>query len=279
MKEKAGKKKSRKRMVMIVCIALPIIGLVLWSLSGKPDLEMKKGELFEEESIYAITWDAFTLVEEHWGKEFSKKPTLNVTTVREEINERRMLSAFWLRNEHPNMSAEDMKKALNCIAIPSWCLGLYNFQDHSITLFWKRIQRLYWYVGYLPEVQPRVLRMLLVHETVHAMDEDRHGRLSKNWGETFEERAVYRALIEGHAEYVTQQIMEKTGDWAICKRLHEFIRESKEDDLHFPYYRGRIFFLELAKRGRAGFVEKVFESPPKTKEQILHPEKYVILGE
>ncbi len=138
-------------------------------------------------------------------------------------------------------------------------------------------------------------QIALVHELAHALA-DQHFNLEK-----FIERGVQNddsqtarmAVMEGQATWLMSEILARrsgqslktspailqvmshsaemsAGQFPIFDAAPLYMRES----LLFPYSQGMLFqHAVVEKLDRAAFA-KVFENPPLTSQQILHPEKY-----
>jgi hypothetical protein len=128
------------------------------------------------------------------------------------------------------------------------------------------------------------------HEFIHSL-QDQHFDLGKLLPEDStnddRDRAV-RSLVEGDAtvseymyayQYLSseefQKIVEESSasPSTVINRVPPYIKE----DLLFPYTAGAAFVTKLIERGRFDKVNAAFADPPQSTEQILHPEKYLVL--
>jgi hypothetical protein len=134
----------------------------------------------------------------------------------------------------------------------------------------------------------------LAHEYVHSFQD---AAFDLDWLEELQEEeaedrhnteysVTVQALMEGDAtmssiEYVGLEL----GEGGFIDWLLESAGELSEDDesfppalqryLNFPYIEGSQFVLYLWAKGGWEEVNKAYEDPPRTTEQILHPEKYL----
>jgi len=244
-------RKYKERWVLQgVVLLLAFVGLpwalVVFRSSAKAD------PLFEESSLNALAEEAFRLVEAHEGTRFRQKPTVLALTMKERMQLRRTQLRTWFRERDPEDSIRE---------VPRWVLGEYFASTHTIVLFRKRIRYFLLLSGYLEEAQPIVLRQLLVHEAVRALDEDQHRRVTR-LSELREigEGVVFEAVIEGDAEYVTGVIAHQTEAWSIFEAW-QANHVGQEDETAFKYYRGHQFFLHVAARNRPDFIARIFRSP------------------
>lgn len=150
-----------------------------------------------------------------------------------------------------------------------------------------------------PEVDPDWSELVLVHEITHAL-QDQTFALSKlrqvPEGED-DEAAARLALVEGDGVAVMLEAMAARRaqplPWSSASSVAavlEALRESTEPDddddapsvplavreqLAFPYRAGFAFIAELRKQRPWRAVDAVFRKPPRSTEQILHPERYL----
>jgi hypothetical protein len=138
-------------------------------------------------------------------------------------------------------------------------------------------------------------RSALVHELAHALA-DQHFHLEKfikQAAKDDEQSLARMAVMEGQAmwlmsEYLTRQTGQSlkdspvllklmasateasTGQFPVLDRAPLYLRET----LLFPYAKGLLFqHAVIEKTGQAAFTQ-VFERPPVSTQQILHPETY-----
>jgi len=143
--------------------------------------------------------------------------------------------------------------------------------------------------------QTQEARLVLVHELVHALQDQRLG-LGESYQKerTADEDNAFRAVVEGDATLamlahaLRQQGIplsaatdgiQQMGDYV---DLNALVRGEKLDDapailrvtLVAPYLRGLQFVAALQGRGGWPAVNNAHRRPPATTEQVLHPEKY-----
>jgi len=149
--------------------------------------------------------------------------------------------------------------------------------------------------GTLGPEQTQEARLVLVHELVHALQDQRLGL-----GESYEkERSAdgdnaFRAVVEGDATLamlahaLRQQGIPLSAATAGIQQMGDYldldalVRGEKLDDapaivrvtLVAPYLRGLQFVAAVHGRGGWPAVNNAHRRPPTTSEQILHPEKF-----
>jgi hypothetical protein len=128
----------------------------------------------------------------------------------------------------------------------------------------------------------------MVHEFEHALqDQSSKLRIAPRGAD---EALAFRAAIEGDAEITTAAFVASRGlsldHWLARLLAHvktpaagqdgfgdapEFIRRQWV----FPYVDGTLFVGALYRAGGYPLVDRMFQSPPVSTEQVLHPEKYL----
>lgn len=133
------------------------------------------------------------------------------------------------------------------------------------------------------------LRSVLAHELTHALTDQyfdfaTKGKALDDANRT-EESAALTAVIEGDAELV-REMWEKahltsserleaelggTADVGVYAQAPPYVL----DALFFPYQDGKAFVESRYKAGKFAEVDKAYQRPPVSTEQILHPDLYV----
>ncbi len=127
------------------------------------------------------------------------------------------------------------------------------------------------------------------HEFVHAL-QDQHYDLDALTDDSVdsEARAAVRALAEGEAELV-QFLYLTQGDYFSEAEVNEILADMQQSDatlpedvppillsnLAFPYDSGSRFVERLYRAGGFEAIDAAWANPPRSTEQILHPERYL----
>lgn len=136
------------------------------------------------------------------------------------------------------------------------------------------------------------LRMVLAHELVHAWDEQRYKMLARAEKTTeIEPYLIWGAVIEGHAQWVTERALDRIGakqdflrftqvafspppDLSDVERAYA---ESAMRQPRFSYVVGHEFFRGLEGSDRKEtIVDDVFAKPPASVSVVLHPSRYLL---
>ncbi|MDT5269515.1 MAG: hypothetical protein QOH49_1701 [Acidobacteriota bacterium] len=134
---------------------------------------------------------------------------------------------------------------------------------------------------------------LLTHEFVHALQDQHFDLLRMLLARpmSFDREEAAFALVEGDAVSVERRVTQ--GDLWARKSIEDLTRE--EDERYSSYrkgigaffpalltetfifrYRDGLHFVETLRRARpAVSLDEVFQRPPQSSEQVLHPEKYL----
>lgn len=143
--------------------------------------------------------------------------------------------------------------------------------------------------------QTQEARLVLVHELVHALQDQRLG-LGESYEKerTADEDNAFRAVVEGDATLamlahaLRQQGIPLSAATAGIQQMGDYldlntlVRGEKLDEapvilrvtLVAPYLRGLQFVAAVQGRGGWPAVNNAHRRPPTTSEQVLHPEKY-----
>jgi hypothetical protein len=132
------------------------------------------------------------------------------------------------------------------------------------------------------------LLTLLIHELVHAADDQRY-RIHENRALDFRASFAQSATFEGHAQWVTRKICEQSGCVSGLDALDAFMFNTTQAQeqftqpveaisrsvLEYSYIEGERFIAGLATRdSSAHLIDELLSSPPVDPIQILSPESY-----
>lgn len=126
------------------------------------------------------------------------------------------------------------------------------------------------------------------HEYVHALQDQHFGLNALNDDALDSEaRAAARALAEGEASMVTW-LLVNAGDFYTRRELDALRNDSRQGSdtlsdfppvlvktLGFPYNEGMLFALALYRENGAEALNDAWTNPPRSTEQILHPDRYL----
>jgi hypothetical protein len=133
-------------------------------------------------------------------------------------------------------------------------------------------------------------QIVLAHELRHALQDqyiDVHRSVPESIGDFDDRRVAFMALLEGDATWVMERfLMHRLGvpDSAAAMDLAAAgfatpplpgVPAVLRDQLIVPYLAGRAFVRALHERGGWPAVRKAWTDPPRSTEQVLHPEKYL----
>jgi hypothetical protein len=131
-------------------------------------------------------------------------------------------------------------------------------------------------------------QIVLAHELRHALQDqyvDVHGALPEAVGDFDDRRVALMALLEGDATLVMERfLMRRLGlpssaepDLAgagLATPVLPGVPDVLRDHLLVPYLAGRDFVRALHARAGWDGVRRAWSDPPRSTEQVLHPEKY-----
>ena len=131
-------------------------------------------------------------------------------------------------------------------------------------------------------------QLVLAHELRHALQDqytDLHGTVPAGVGDFDDRRMAFVSLLEGDATLVMERFLlrrlpglpETMGDlgaWGLPANLMPGVPQVLQDQLVLPYLVGRDFARALFQRGGWPALREAWSRPPRSTEQVLHPEKY-----
>ena len=133
-------------------------------------------------------------------------------------------------------------------------------------------------------------QIVLAHELRHALQDqyiDVHLSVPESVGDFDDRRVAFMALLEGDATMVMERfLMQRLGVPASTPPVDltaagfatpplPGVPPVLRDHLIVPYLAGRAFVRALHERGGWPAVRKAWTEPPRSTEQVLHPEKYL----
>jgi hypothetical protein len=161
--------------------------------------------------------------------------------------------------------------------------ALHEFYSGQVIGFYDPVSTELVFIG---SQDPTALeRVTLAHELTHALD-DQHfdlERLNALEAECRdEELAAGIGLAEGSAQFFATQWAGRFlspeefaevafgGGGSGPQGVPEFLTELQ----YWPYLQGLSFVAEEAGEGGAGAIDRAFEDPPVSTEQVIHPDRY-----
>ncbi|MBI3924310.1 MAG: hypothetical protein HY319_02100 [Armatimonadetes bacterium] len=228
-------------------------------------------------------------VEEHAGLDFVSTPVVRLSdrTELRKVLAQELFSQMRLRtdsDEEARRQAEETSEVYSQVL-----LGKYAAGEGAILVLPENFLRHSELVGHAGVHTPEFLRAVIVHELVHALDDQRFAAVRSvsrltNPGEM----DIWNALLEGHAQHVTRKVLSSQGALALFERFERYIVEPPPklgegekylfslyfQAMQFAYIDGRKFFEKLELLRPEIGVERVFREPPQHRSVILHPERY-----
>ncbi len=138
-------------------------------------------------------------------------------------------------------------------------------------------------------LEPQTIKALLTHESMHAVDQSQYHWVEKMKDLGSSKIKLYNAVVEGHAQAVAERICKAQG-WEkgfsvfssvigkipdSTKGLMRQLLEIRIAQTRDAYWKGRSFVIAVEKAlGKRG-LKRIFEHPPSSFDQVLHPEWYL----
>lgn len=143
------------------------------------------------------------------------------------------------------------------------------------------------YVVDIVDPDSTIGRVILAHEICHALQDRRFpiGDLPFRTDNSDQNLAM-SAVLEGDATLAMSEWLIQHGSAAGLAELPAMFRQQMQQDLNstppylvqslvFPYLAGLQFCVQVKLGGAPDWRSRIFEDPPTSSEQILHPEKYL----
>lgn len=269
----------------------PVIPSLLCLLLQAAPLQDEKPRLTRDDLLELVR-EAMPAVERITGRKFRDPVWVRVSTSREvqralteELNPQMKILQPEATEEQGRDLAERLAGIYGRILIAkyAWKTGTIHVIPESIARMASTLE--------MPALLDRsVLRVIVTHELVHALDHQEHG-LFKSLGDvkSVTDLEIRNAISEGHAQHVTRRVFEAAGELAafdtyeksilagppgILGEAEKYLANVMMSSLKLAYVDGRAFFDALEKTGRATYVEDVFGRPPTRKNVILKPERF-----
>lgn len=247
------------------------------------------GDLFEPENLGKTFTQAERAVAAELNVELSKQPRFLLSS------RKHMVSVFMrelpdqIAKQSPERAGDKAFLRQQAVNASRGVLGFYEARRHTVHIVPEN------FIGNAQAMKdpafldPLFLKTVLVHELVHAWDQDRYDIIDRaNEAEGAGEYRVWYALIEGHAQYVTERVMAR---FRANKQFYRYSRSQWETPPgvdpsmqhqaevrarrnRFGYVDGHRFFQRLSEMARPNFVDDVFTRLPANPSVILHPERY-----
>ncbi|HXF58074.1 MAG TPA: hypothetical protein VNO34_10995 [Actinomycetota bacterium] len=224
-------------------------------------------------------------VEEVRGLRFERPvPAQPVTQAR--IGE---LVTAGIRRDFPREVAERRERAWALMgAIPQdsdLFRSVVDFAASQVVGFYDTVAKRLVFVGD-PSPSP-LARLTLAHELTHALQDQRFdltrldalGRACRD-----EEASALQALVEGDAQDVSirwaqrhlslDEVLELQLEAGALAPPPASVPPFVEGQFLFPYEAGQRFVRALLARGGQEALDRAFQDPPRSTEQVLHPERF-----
>jgi hypothetical protein len=138
-------------------------------------------------------------------------------------------------------------------------------------------------------------QFVMIHECLHAL-QDQYSDLQafvldKDHLENEDASIGRSSVVEGEATFVTNLVMQRHGDelfdaddFELRGLAATFVQQVAAsgvmppviaDGIAFPYTQGEAFIKAVHRHGGWEAVNALYENPPSSSEQVIHPEKYL----
>ncbi|WP_176765336.1 Hvo_1808 family surface protein [Halovenus aranensis] len=237
-------------------------------------LSITQSDGINETELDAVVARTMARVEAVRGIEFDRTPPVRILLPREQRAESEQLQyadvqrtrlnatyeALFLINE--TESAVDSKQALRGNGVN----GYYSPETGNVTMVSPNSS--------VPQIREGVLAQELFHAQQDAQFDLPEVR-------TIEQRNARNGYVEGDANYVQDRYEQRCGETWTCYRpeRESYPDLSGVDDgmmtlFRQPYQSGYAFVRDRHQESGWEAVDELYENPPESTEQVIHPEKY-----
>jgi len=251
-----------------------------------------EGEELTVEKLEEVRDEVVADVEDLRGGSFEHPVDVFVTN-KEAFIEYAIKRTEEMQPEDQREADQEVAKLLGLIPVDMDLLAtMFEFLESQVGGFYDPAEEAFYVVDTFSE--PGILRVILVHELTHALDDQMFGidTILEPLLKTNTDAAVaFHAVVEGSGTTVMNQwIMPRLMKGEISAA--ELAKAGADGDftgmpeyiwlpLMHSYLQGAAFLARtdsvmagaMAKPSAAD-IDRAFESPPRSTEQVLHPEKY-----
>jgi hypothetical protein len=216
------------------------------------------------------------LVEKAAGRRFRCLPSIKVVEPKELVPIVVADITSMERKQPLNKPARDSQRA---VLADAWYnarrgMGYHSSRRKTIYIISSNLsRRMRKLVGNLRD-QPVMERMMVAHELVHALQDQHLGfaSLRKAASSSLERASALNAVLEGHAYYIEERVLELCGQLKALKDLRKL--DGRQD-----IYNAAVGFIaQRYKKGGSDGVWQVIKAPPATTSMLFHPETYSPTG-
>ena len=231
-------------------------------------------------------------VAEYRGLEF-------LTPVTKKIKTKEQMARFLHKRVSEEYSKEDIINAERLLKRLGLIPPDYNYYASTIDLLTEQISGMYDYqekiLSLASWIPTEMQESIMAHELTHALQDQHYGLenyLSPNL-ENDDEAMALSSLVEGDATLVMfaysmvplgQKVTDMPDYVAFLEQQFSFTESSSpglasspryiKQSLMFSYAYGTEFVKDFLLKHSWNEVEDLFKNPPRTTEQIMHPEKF-----
>jgi hypothetical protein len=179
-------------------------------------------------------------------------------------------------------------KAANISLLESQVIAFYDFKKKNMVIINGALEREF--PGQPPEIQTRLDRMILAHEFTHALQDQNFdfGAKDKALKSNGDRALALHSVAEGDATIAGYACMLGRMDSLILATLIGNLKSLSQtftgaaggvprgvaEPLIFQYTAGVRFVAEAYRRGGWNAVDKLYDNPPQSTQQIIDPSLY-----
>ena len=239
------------------------------------------------DSIQSVYNDARTLVEDKTGTDLSE---VRLSIVSDEVinDEVSLETKRLVKSQFSNPEFSDNFLSMVMKGQAGTYAALYTSRQKAILISTSMLKHYEKSLPANPSLRRSALLTLLIHELVHAADDQRYA-IHENRSLNFRASFAQSATFEGHAQWVTRQICAVQNcldgldalDTFMFNRtnppnqLTQTVQAISRNVLEYSYVEGERFIDQLSKRENGDvLIDQLLRNPPQDPIEILAPEKF-----
>lgn len=232
--------------------------------------------------------EALDAVEAASGVTYTTRPTVRISTRKEVV-------AILEKEFEPIASAVGGKEGIpeSVATVSRGLLAKYALDGHVVHVIPENVAWVVETIGAKELAGEDALRVILVHECTHALDFPRFGwpELRPKWT-TPDEQKAFGAVVEGHAQWVAEQVAET---WGLRKAYEAFtasitwipsgqnaaveaVSKAMAAEMGFAYVQGHAFVKAVFEARGLDGVLAILREPPRDTRSIENPALYLTPG-
>ncbi|MFQ6135547.1 MAG: hypothetical protein ACE5KU_07040, partial [Nitrososphaerales archaeon] len=249
-----------RRDLRTAVMTLTSVLLVLTALFLLEPQVAKEKEVTYESLVKGLFDEVLEEVEDMRGLPKPESTELNIVSI-QWFREKEKV-----REESKEISLEDIVYKALFLIPQDYSLGEARVEQAGMIISAVVGSRLYVVQEYFDPQDTQAARRTLAHEITHILQ----SKFRSPDIVTFDQRQAWNALVEGDADFTADTYIARSGP----SSYKASVPGSLDRIRVFPYRYGSEFVSALYMEGGWSLVNSAYKNPPRSTEEVLHPEVY-----